>query len=347
MKRYLVLVTLIFSINLPASAAVVLQYHHVSTTTPAITSTTPEMFKQHMQHLRDAEFNVVPLTAVIEAISTNTPLPAKTVAITFDDAYTNIYENAYPLLLEYGFPFTIFVATDPIDNHQRDFLSWQQLREMRSNGGTIANHSKSHTHLLRRQPKESRRHWRHRIRSEIIDAQATLVEQLGPTPRYFAFPYGEYDLDILRILDKEAFVGFGQQSGAVGTNSNRLILPRFPLSGRYSDFEAFKTKIQTSALPIIDTPRDPMTDGNPELTLAFESDQYDFKKLACYGPEGKINIEQTGATEFLVTASQPVAVGRSRFNCTMPVANGTADQFYWFSQLWIRKHDDGSWYAEP
>ena len=71
-------------------AAVILQYHHVSTDTPASTSIAPAQFEKHMQYLKDNGFTVVPLSKIVESVQNKQALADKTVAITFDDAYLDI-----------------------------------------------------------------------------------------------------------------------------------------------------------------------------------------------------------------------------------------------------------------
>ena len=76
--------------------AVILQYHHVSDTTPKVTSISPEQFRKHLEYLDQQGFTVWPLTKIIESLQASQPVPDKTVAITFDDAFTSIYDNAFP-----------------------------------------------------------------------------------------------------------------------------------------------------------------------------------------------------------------------------------------------------------
>src|SRR5690606_28009254 len=113
---------------LAASHGVILQYHHVATDTPAITSVTPALFRQQMAFLRDNGFVVWPLPRpvepqprqgpdhkaivwplprLVEHLQADKAVPDGVVVITFDDAYRNIHDNAAPILREFGFPFTV------------------------------------------------------------------------------------------------------------------------------------------------------------------------------------------------------------------------------------------------
>ncbi|XOV89372.1 MAG: polysaccharide deacetylase family protein [Pseudomonadota bacterium] len=331
-----------------ASHGVILQYHHIAEDTPAITSTRPDQFAAHMAYLARSGFEVWPLERLVEAVRNNQTTPEKVVAITFDDAYINIYENAFPLLRDYGWPFTIFVATSPVGTQPNSFLNWDQLREMKTHGATIANHSHSHTHLLRRLDHESAADWRKRIAADITTAQTRLTAELGETPRYLAYPYGEYNAAILDIVRDLGFTGFGQQSGAVGAGADFAVLPRFPFGGIYNEQTSFETKVNSLPLPVAPVQIDPLLpDGEtmPQLSLTFDG-QSDLRldALNCFGPGGtRLRLDWQGNT-VTATPAGPVPVARSRYNCTMPTKAG--GRFYWFSQMWIRKNPDGSWYPE-
>ena len=106
----------------------------------------------HLEYLDDAGFDIVPLSDLVKLLRAGEPLPDKTAAITFDDGYISIYETAWPMLKEKGWPFTVFINTEPHDQGRSLFMSWEQLREIRSGGTTIANHGVTHPYLLRRQP---------------------------------------------------------------------------------------------------------------------------------------------------------------------------------------------------
>jgi len=328
------------------SAGVVLQYHHVDTATPRITSTRPDEFEQHMAHLAAQEFEIWPLPRLIARVRAGEPTPDRVAAITFDDAYDSIFDTAYPILQEYGWPFTIFVATEPVKQGKPGFLTWEALEEMAANGATIANHTHTHAHLLRKREEESHGAWLARVENELTTAQALITEHIPDAPRLFAYPYGEYDPDVLDVVERLDFVGFGQQSGAIGPDMRFAILPRFPFGGAYNNLETFKTKVMTLPMPIEPVTTNPRVgdDLRPSIELEFTRDDLRFHQLICYTPGGGTGqIERDGLT-FTVTTTNDVPVGRSRFNCTMPAADG---RFYWFSQLGIRKRPDGTWYPEP
>lgn len=60
------------------------------------------------------QFNVLPLSEAVERLGKNS-LPARALAITFDDGYEDNYTNALPVLKKYQLPATFFVATGFLD----------------------------------------------------------------------------------------------------------------------------------------------------------------------------------------------------------------------------------------
>ena len=71
---------------------------------------TPREFEDQIE-LAAEMATVLPLSEIIERIELNRPLPSRTVAITFDDAFASVVQNALPVLERRGLPATIFVVT--------------------------------------------------------------------------------------------------------------------------------------------------------------------------------------------------------------------------------------------
>ncbi|MEH6556906.1 MAG: polysaccharide deacetylase family protein [Oceanicoccus sp.] len=341
----------IFSLLLSVSAqakstipnhAVILLYHHVDNKSPDITSISPDMFSQQLAYLADNHFQVWPLEKIVNALQIKKPLPDKVVAITFDDSYQSVYENAYPLIKKYGWPFTIFVSTNAIDQGYNHQTSWQQLQIMASNGASIGNHSATHTHLLKRSNSETLPQWQQRITSDIERAEQRIVEKIGYSRKMFAYPYGEYNRDLTELVDQLGYTGFGQHSGAVGELSGFLTIPRFPFSGRFTRLEDFALKLMTLPFPIkevvaADAPLD-HRHSKPTLTLKWESPPPAFASLQCFGSnQGKLTVTLSTHNQAVITPNEDIPVGRSRYNCTASMTdNDNSERFYWYSQPWIR-----------
>lgn len=330
-------ITLVFSMPVQAQdQAVILQYHHVSTHTPPVTSLSLEFFTTHMHYLRDNDFNVLPLEQVIDDLRSNRPLPEKTAVITFDDGYTNVYEAAYPLLRELEWPYTIFVTSGLVGSNNRLYATWEQLREMGEDGATLANHTVSHPYLLDREAGESDRQWLEKVRREIVDAEATIARETGQNHKLLAYPYGEYNPAIQELVAKLGFVGIAQHSGPINATSDFTALPRFPFSGIYASMNTFPTKVQSLAFAMDGhLPESPVTSQrSPEATLDFGAGQTGLDQLACFNNSENIPVirEDTALNTFRVTTHVENRSRRFRYNCTAPGRNG---RYYWYSIPWV------------
>lgn len=331
-----------------AHHGVILQYHHISTRTPASTSLAPEVFRQHLDILKSEGYRVIALPELVRALQEGVALPDRSVVITFDDAYDDIAKAAAPMLAEYGFPFTLFVSTDFVDRRQSGYMSWDQIRELKARGATIANHTRSHLHLLRRPPGLTDQLWQAQLRDELDGAEQRIKEETGSELRYFAYPYGEADEATIALIQSWGYLGFGQQSGAVDQRLLRSgMAPRYPFNQMYQDLADFRIKASSLPLPL----RQEIAPGTvfeeatiPELRLQLEPHS---GQLNCFASgQGAIRIEKEAGQVYRIKANHPIGVGRSRYNCTLPVA-GQQGRYHWYSRMWIRKQDDGGWYPEP
>lgn len=341
---------MIASLALPASAAVVLLYHHVSDKTPKSTSISPAAFEAQMDYLEKNNFAVVPLLELTEKLRKGEPLPDKTVAISFDDSYVSVYESAFPRLKKRGWPFTFFVNTDAVGTG-KVFVTWNQLREMAKAGATIANHSSSHTHLPRREKNESAAQWRERITQEIIVAQQKIKTEIGTAPMILAYPFGEYDVEVQRIAKKLGYIAFGQQSGALYSKGDLQSVPRFPFGGSYTQLDDFIMKVNTKPMPTqaVAFYTDKKTrldnlivrEGAKPLLVLTLSDQTLLKKINCFATgQGAITTEVIHG-QLWVKPNQPLKAGRTRYNCTAYA--GEKGRFFWYTQQWLVTDKKGDW----
>lgn len=319
----------------------ILQYHHVSESTPKSTSVTPAQFTEHMDYLKNAGFQVVDLKTALDNLKANKALPEKAVAITFDDSYLSIYEAGFPILKERNFPFTVFINTDPIGRSSRHFLSWDQIMEMQKSNGVFANHSINHPYMTRKEEGETKEAWLLRMEEEVDTVERLLKEKLGVSPKMFAYPYGESNEAVRTLMSERGIVAFGQQSGVVSADSNFENLPRFPAAGPYADLSTLKTKLNAKPMPLLseEAGGDFATDQPVSLSLTFKSGDYRLRDLACFvSGQGRAKLDWLSDTEVVAHAERPFNVGRGRINCTMP--DKTGQQYYWHSNVWIRAASD-------
>ena len=333
------------------NSAVILIYHNVSTETSASTSVSVETFTQHMNYLADNQYTVWPLFKTLQHLATAKTIPAKTVVLTFDDAYQSVYQQALPVLKEKGWPFTVFVTTQYIGEGYSNFMSWQQLREIRQSGGEIGNHSLSHPHFVRRRNAETDEQWRQRIINEIQQAQ-TILQQNSISPILaLAYPYGEYSKAVKQLVRELGYFGIGQHSGAVSRQTDFQAVPRFPMTTGFDDMENFALKVASKNLPVtVLSPDDGVISNDvviPILSMRLEAGDYDKSGLRCYATgQGRIQHEWITDDNSVVniSANRAIDPGRTKYNCTAPSAS-EADVYYWFSFLWMKPEEAG-WYKE-
>ena len=111
----------------------VLTYHRVARPddrpwlTPGLISATPEVFAKQVDYLA-RHYRVVSLEEVIYANRRAARLPDRAVLITFDDAYRDFAEVAWPILRKYSLPVTLFVPTAYPDRPDHTFW-WDRIHQ--------------------------------------------------------------------------------------------------------------------------------------------------------------------------------------------------------------------------
>ena len=323
--------------------AAILLYHHVSSSTPASTSISPEAFKSHMEYL-DAHHTVVSLQDVVSAIQHNTTLPENAVAITFDDGYANILDNAHPILADLGFPYTVFINPDEIGVGPKQ-LTWEQVIAMHNDGVVFANHTLDHLHMLNGEQVMGERAWLEKVWQNVESAEKKIEDKLDISLKYLAYPFGEYNTALANKLKAEGYIGFGQHSGAVGPSSDMQALPRFPAAGPYANLATLKTKLNSLAMPVTQSShKDPrMTARNlsSPISLTIDSDDVRLTQVNCFfgGDPIETSLEENVLT---FTLDETLPVGRSRVNCTAP-SNAQSGRYYWYSTPFFVADENGNY----
>jgi peptidoglycan/xylan/chitin deacetylase (PgdA/CDA1 family) len=323
------------------NSAVIFMYHRFGEDEYPSTSIKLEQFEAHLAELKSGGYVVMALPEVIEALQAGTVLPDKTIALTIDDAYLSVYEKAWPRLKEFGLPFTLFVATDPVDQGVRGYMSWSQIRELSKGDVTIGSQTASHLHMAAANSLTNRR--------ELEKSNARFKEELGAHPNLIAYPYGEASQSVKQLAQASGFIaGFGQHSGVATKTPDMFYLPRFAMNENYGDIKRFKLAAGALALNTSDlSPSDPLIDADRDNPPAFgftvNGDAALTKKLdklACYAShEGILRVTSLGGdngqTRIEIRMGEKLPIGRTRLNCTLPAKEG---RWYWFGRQFYSKN---------
>jgi peptidoglycan/xylan/chitin deacetylase (PgdA/CDA1 family) len=327
-----------FTVPIFANSAVVFMYHRFGESTHPSTNITLEQFQYQLDYLEENDYNVWQLSKIINHIINKKIIPPKTVALTIDDAYISTFTKAYPMIKSKNFPFTVMVSTNPVDNKSKFYMSWEQMRQMQTDGVEFANHSHSHNFLLQKN-SETDEAWEKRIKFEIQRAQSQLQEELGQDtneyPRIFSYPFGEYDIKTTELLKELGYIGITQTSGPIGESSDLMALTRFPMAEAFASPEGFITKLNTLPMPIESVlPREHVLERENPPKLRIQLKQ-PLKNLRCYMSSGEtIEIDWISQTEIELSANTPINPPRQKYTCTAPAEDG---KWYWYSHLWILK----------
>lgn len=300
-----------------ADSAVVVMYHRFGDSAYPSTNTSLDQFEAHLAELQRDKYHVLPVPEILAAIREDRELPDRAIGITIDDAFLSVYTEAWPRLQAAGFPFTLFVATDAIDAGYKDYMSWDQIRELRDAGVVIGSQTASHLHMAANDAA--------RNREDIERSNRRFVEELGAQPDLIAYPFGEASTEVQQIVREEGFVmGFGQHSGVVHATADPFYLPRFALNEAFGDIDRFRLVANALPIPFADlTPQNPLlTENPPAFGFTVQSPDIDLRGLACYAVgQGKVQADRLGP-RIEVRLAQKFAPGRGRINCTAPTPEG-------------------------
>ena len=169
---------------------VILMYH-------AVEADRVENFKKHM----DCILKIGDPVWADSAEFTSDTRPK--IAVTFDDGFKSIIENALPIMRERGIPATIFIpagyigkkptwVSDSEDlNVEDEVLNEAQLRGLTDNLIKVGSHSITHKRLSQLDPKEAH--------EELVESKKILENILGKRVDLFALPYGDYNEETIEL----------------------------------------------------------------------------------------------------------------------------------------------------
>lgn len=276
----------------------VLGYHNFSDSKPVteMLMRTAE-FREQMETIRKLQLRVISMQEFLAWRQGKLRLPARCVLITMDDGWRSVYTDAFPILKEYGYPFTLFLYTKYLSG-RGDSMTPAMIREMQEHGATIGSHSTSHYYPSR---------WKHAeaqgkdffaafMDVEMGDSQKKLSELFGAINTY-CYPGGFVTPAIVERLPSYGYLAaFTVIPGKVQVDEDMLRIHRYMVFGtdpsifrRAVDFEQKHSTETTSAkrnrnplppFPVYPAPGSTVTENLEQISARLGAvEKLDFKSV--------------------------------------------------------------------
>jgi peptidoglycan/xylan/chitin deacetylase (PgdA/CDA1 family)/archaellum component FlaF (FlaF/FlaG flagellin family) len=126
-----------------------------------------------------------------------------TISLTFDDGTASEYW-ARAQLSSHAMNATFYINTSRVGTSDY-YMTWNQIKDLASDGNEIAGHTAMHTDLTKTDPAEAQR--------QICQDRANLVTEGLPAPTDLAYPYGAYNTSVQQWVQ------------GCGYNSARAVTP--------------------------------------------------------------------------------------------------------------------------
>jgi peptidoglycan/xylan/chitin deacetylase (PgdA/CDA1 family)/GT2 family glycosyltransferase len=195
----------------------------------------PSLFNEHLDYLKQHHYSPITVTDLVRArADRSATLPARPVVLTFDDAYADFYDTAFPLLQRHGFPATLYVPTAYVGGAcgwlrregetMRPMATWSQLAEISAAGIECGGHSHNHVQMDAIPPAA--------VESEIRRCKSLLEDHLGQEVLSFAYPHGWTTSAVKRMIQTAGYASACAVKNTLCTPSDSsLELPRLVIPG--------------------------------------------------------------------------------------------------------------------
>jgi peptidoglycan/xylan/chitin deacetylase (PgdA/CDA1 family) len=218
----------------------ILLYHRVSDDDDPL-AVPPRRFREQMAHLAAEGYRVVDLIEALDLLGAGVAAP-RTIALTFDDGFADVGDEALPVLQRHGFRATVFVTTGVTDGRvafpwyerQPKVLGWDEIVALDREGTLrFEAHTVTHPSLLAVDDSTAA--------AEIRESRRELQDRLGRTVSAFAYPaglYGERERHLVAQAGYAAAVSC--EPGVNRPDSDRFALRRRQIDSRdrLLDFKA-------------------------------------------------------------------------------------------------------------
>jgi peptidoglycan/xylan/chitin deacetylase (PgdA/CDA1 family) len=207
-----------------------LLYHYVGPPGRALPSLTvsPLAFEQQMRWLAEHGYTALRVADVVAFYGRGAALPEKSVLITFDDAYVDIAEHAFPALRRHKMGALVFVATGlagrtnqwdaPSGVPATALMNPQQIADSAQQGIEFGSHTRTHCDLGLASAEQ--------LEDEILRSADDLVAITGTPCLAFSYPWGHHNSAVRDRVAKRYAVAFIADQGRNDSGTDAYLLRR-------------------------------------------------------------------------------------------------------------------------
>jgi peptidoglycan/xylan/chitin deacetylase (PgdA/CDA1 family) len=205
-------------------------------------------FRKQMEAIRQLGLPVIPMADFVAWKNGTKDIPAKAVVITIDDGWISTYTDAYPILKEFGYPFTIYLYKDYVDGGGRA-LTTAMIKEMMKHGATIGSHSVTHPfpQAVKASRKRGPETYDKFLNTEMGESKRFLEGKFGDSVTTYAYPGGYFTEEMLTKAGQLGYTHlFTVQPGKVKRTIPNEVLPRYIILGNYDKIFEFALTFRDS-----------------------------------------------------------------------------------------------------
>jgi peptidoglycan/xylan/chitin deacetylase (PgdA/CDA1 family) len=313
-----------------SGSTIILSYQRIDEETYTDTNTQLDQFLSQIAILQDEGFEIISLPTLVNAIETKTALPKKSVVITFDAGYAST-EPALIKLLGKDIPFTLFLSLGAVSRDSSPYLSVESLKRLQNKFNTVTFALTAYNYA-RLNSEEA-------IRASINDSKTIYRQIFKEEPKYFAYPFGEYN-DLYQSIVKEQHfsAAVAMHSSPAYGGSDLFALPRYAMSEEFANPDRFKLIINTKPLPVTAiSPTNPeLSSTTPNFGFTVQDPEYT-KKIRCYiSGQGEVPLTVLDNNRVEIRLTESLSDNRVRLNCTAPTKD---NKYLWFGRLFTLQQD--------
>jgi len=116
---------------------------------------------------------------------TDKQLPEARISVSFDDGWSSVYTNAYPLLEKYGIDSTQFINPLSAKEKLSGYMDFKQIRKMAADGHEIGSHSLKHCSQTAMSAQE--------LEEDARQSEKIFTSEGFPPALGFAYPFGAFN----------------------------------------------------------------------------------------------------------------------------------------------------------